>query len=41
MRVIIIGAGKIGFNIAKILVEENYDVVIIEKQEERAKNVQE
>ncbi|MGI6588124.1 MAG: Trk system potassium transporter TrkA [Peptococcia bacterium] len=41
MRVIIIGAGKTGFNIAKILTEENYDVVLIEKQEERALNLQE
>jgi len=41
MRVIIIGAGKIGFIIAKILVEENYDVVVIEKLEERANNLQE
>lgn len=41
MRVIIIGAGKIGFIIAKILVEEKYDVVVIEKQEERANNLQE
>ena len=41
MRVIIIGAGKIGFIIAKILVEENYDVVVIEKLEERANTLQE
>ncbi len=37
MRVIIIGAGKIGFNIAKILVQEKHDVIVIEKDEERAK----
>jgi trk system potassium uptake protein TrkA len=41
MRVIIIGAGKIGFNIAKILANENHDVIVIEKQEERAKILQE
>ena len=41
MRVIIIGAGKIGFIIAKILVEENYDVVVIEKLEEKANTLQE
>jgi len=41
MRAIIIGAGKIGFNIAKILVKEKYDVILIEKIEERAKVTQE
>jgi len=41
MRVIIIGAGKTGFIIAKILVEEKYDVVVIERQEERANTLQE
>lgn len=41
MRVIIIGAGKIGFNIAKLLVQQNHDVVVIEKDGERAKNLQE
>ncbi|MDD2433061.1 MAG: Trk system potassium transporter TrkA [Clostridia bacterium] len=41
MRVIIIGAGKTGFNIAKILTEENYDVVLIEKEEEQVQNLEE
>lgn len=41
MRAIIIGAGKIGFNIAKILAKENHDVTVIEKQEERGKIIQE
>lgn len=41
MRVIIIGAGKIGFNIAKVLTEQGHDVVIIEKDEERANILQE
>jgi len=41
MRVIIIGAGKIGFNIAKILVQENHDVIVIEKDEERAEILRE
>jgi len=41
MRVIIIGAGKVGYNIAQILSNENHDVVIIEKDEERYKIIQE
>lgn len=41
MRVIIIGAGKVGFNIGQILSNDNHDVVIIEKNEERYKIVQE
>ncbi|NLT94729.1 MAG: Trk system potassium transporter TrkA [Clostridia bacterium] len=41
MRAIIIGAGKVGFNIGQILSNENHDVVIIEKDEERCKIVQE
>lgn len=41
MRAIIIGAGKVGYNIAQILSNENHDVVIIEKNEERYKIIQE
>lgn len=41
MRVIIIGAGKVGYNIAQILSYENHDVVVIEKDEERYRIVQE
>lgn len=41
MRVIIIGAGKVGYNIAQILSFENHDVVIVEKDEERYKIIQE
>ena len=41
MRIIVIGAGKIGFNIARLLVQQNHDVVVIEKNEERAKILQE
>ena len=35
MRVIIIGAGKVGYNIAELLSLENHDIVVIEKDEER------
>lgn len=41
MQAIIVGAGKIGFIIAKLLVQEKYDVVVIEMDEERANNLQE
>ena len=35
MRAVIVGAGKVGFNIAQLLSREGHDVVIIEKDEER------
>lgn len=41
MKVVIIGAGKIGFNLARILVQQNHDVIVLEKEEERAKSLQE
>lgn len=41
MRVIVVGAGKVGFNIAQILSREGHDVVLIEKDEERNQVVQE
>ncbi len=41
MRIIIIGAGKVGYNIGQILSNESHDVVIIEKNEERYKLIQE
>ncbi|AFV13050.1 Trk system potassium uptake protein TrkA [Thermacetogenium phaeum DSM 12270] len=41
MRVIVVGAGKVGFNIAQILSREGHDVVLIEKDEERIQVVQE
>lgn len=41
MRVIIIGAGKVGYKLAEKLSEENHQVVVIEQQEERRKILQE
>ncbi|WP_242941977.1 NAD-binding protein [Desulfonispora thiosulfatigenes] len=41
VRVVIIGAGKVGYNIAEILSLENHDIIVIEKDEERYKIVQE
>jgi len=39
MRVIVIGAGEVGYNIADILSKEGSDVIIIDKDEERLKTV--
>jgi trk system potassium uptake protein TrkA len=41
MKTIIIGAGKVGYNIAKLLSSENHDVVVIEQNEERINIVDE
>jgi trk system potassium uptake protein TrkA len=40
MRVVIVGAGTVGFNIAQMLSMEGHDVVIIEKNEERLQIVE-
>ena len=41
MRAVIIGAGKIGYNIAQTLSQEGHDVFVIEQDEERQQNVEE
>ena len=41
MHAIVIGAGKLGFSIARLLAAEDYDVTIIEKIEERGINLEE
>lgn len=41
MKCIIIGAGKVGFNIAQMLSMEDHDVVVIEQDEERMKVIDE
>lgn len=41
MRAIIIGAGKIGFHIAKVLMEEKHDVVVIDLNADKVKEVEE
>ena len=35
MRIIVIGAGKLGYSVAQLLAQEQYDVVVIEKDEAR------
>ena len=38
MRIVIIGDGKIGHKVARQLSDENYDVVMIDQNEQRLKN---
>lgn len=40
MKIIIIGAGEVGFNIAQRLSEENHDVVVIEKDPNKIRHIQ-
>lgn len=40
MRAVIIGAGKVGYNIAEILSKEGHDVIVIEHNEDRAQIVE-
>ena len=40
MKIIIVGAGEVGFHIAKKLSSENKDVVLVEINEERVRRVQ-
>jgi len=35
MYVIIVGGGKVGFNLAKVLLREGYEVVLVEKDKQR------
>ena len=41
MKIIIVGAGEVGFHLARKLSEENKDVVVIEKDPQRLKRVDE
>jgi trk system potassium uptake protein len=41
LRVIIVGAGKVGFKLAEKLSQENHEVLVIEQNEERRKVLQE
>ena len=35
MRIVVVGAGKMGYSIAKLLADGSYDVVVIEQEDER------
>ena len=41
MRVVIIGAGKLGYSIAELLSQEEYDIVVIDKEEGQLENIKE
>lgn len=40
MRVVIVGAGKVGYSLAQYLAQENHEVIVIENNEERRAIVQ-
>ncbi|MEX1182611.1 MAG: Trk system potassium transporter TrkA [Gemmatimonadota bacterium] len=40
MRILILGAGDVGFHLAQRLAEENHDVVVIEQDRERVRGIQ-
>ena len=40
MRVLIVGAGEVGYHLAERLSQENHDVVVIEPDAERAEMIQ-
>lgn len=40
MKIIIVGAGKVGYSLAERLIKDDHDVYIIEKSEERIKNLE-
>ncbi|GBE05767.1 trk system potassium uptake protein TrkA [bacterium BMS3Abin10] len=39
MRVIVVGSGEVGFQIAKVLSAENVDVVVVDKDKEKLKRI--
>ncbi len=41
LRMVIIGAGEVGFNLAKELSQEDYDITIVERDPERVKHASE
>jgi trk system potassium uptake protein len=40
VRILILGAGDVGFHLAQQLSEENHDVVVIEQDRERVRSIQ-
>ena len=39
MRIVIIGAGKLGYSIAELLSKEQYDIVVVDQNESRLETV--
>ena len=40
MKIIVVGAGKVGYSVAQRLVQDEHDVYIIEKSAERIRNLE-
>ena len=40
MKIIVVGAGKVGYSLAQRLIQDKHDVYIVEKSEERIKNLE-
>ena len=41
MKVVIIGAGEVGFHVAKALSEENYDITVVDIDHEKCQRASE
>ena len=41
MRIVIVGAGKLGYSIAELLSQEEYEIVVIDKEERQLGNIKE
>ena len=41
MRIVIVGAGELGYSIAELLSQEEYDIVVIDKEEKQLGNIKE
>ena len=40
MRIVVVGAGKLGYSIAERLSQEEYDVIVVDNDASRLQNVQ-
>ena len=40
MRIVVVGAGKLGYSIAERLSQEEYDVIVVDNNASRLQNVQ-
>ena len=40
MKIIVVGAGKVGYSVAQRLVQDEHDVYVIEQSPERIKNLE-
>ena len=40
MKIIVVGAGKVGYSLAQRLIKDRHDVYVVEKSEDRIKNLE-